>query len=66
MYDVEDFEQDVKNLREMSKRRSLLEKKKQVELGNGDYTQERKDVLDSVSREEFWQDLQKIRNKKVN
>ena len=29
--------------------------------GNGDYTQERGESLDSVTREEFWEDLQRIR-----
>lgn len=38
----------------------------QVGWGCGDYTQERIEILDSVSREEFWQDLQRIRDKKVN
>ncbi len=32
--------------------------------GNGDYTQERCEILDSVTREEFWQDLQRIRGSK--
>lgn len=32
--------------------------------GSGDYTQDRRERLNSVIREEFWQDLQKIREKK--
>jgi hypothetical protein len=35
----------------------------QMGWGQGDYTQERSEVLDSVTREEFWQDLHNIRNK---
>lgn len=38
----------------------------QVGWGSGDYTQERREVLDSMSREESWQDLQRIRGRKVN
>lgn len=34
--------------------------------GSGDYTQERRERLDSVTREEFWQDLQQLRGGKVN
>ena len=34
----------------------------QVGWGRGDYTQERREVVDFVSREEFWQDLQRIRS----
>ena len=33
----------------------------QVGWGRGDYTQERREVVDSVSREEFWQYLRRIR-----
>ncbi|WP_178381580.1 hypothetical protein [[Phormidium ambiguum] IAM M-71] len=33
----------------------------QMGWGQGDYTQERGEILDSVTREEFWQDLQRIR-----
>lgn len=38
----------------------------QAGWGSGDYTQERKETLDKVTREEFWEDLQRIRNRKVN
>jgi hypothetical protein len=38
----------------------------QAGWGRGDYTQERRERLDSVTREEFWQDLQEIRAAKVN
>jgi len=31
--------------------------------GSSDYTQERRERLDSITREEFWQDLQKVREK---
>ena len=34
----------------------------QMGWGTGDYTQEREALIGSVSREEFWQDLQNIRN----
>lgn len=34
--------------------------------GSGDYTQEKRERLDSVTREEFWQDLQQLRGGKVN
>lgn len=33
----------------------------QMGWGHGDYTQERRDVLESVTREEFLEDLRKIR-----
>ncbi|MBR8839482.1 MAG: hypothetical protein DSM106950_37125 [Stigonema ocellatum SAG 48.90 = DSM 106950] len=36
----------------------------QAGWGSGDYTQERKEFLDKVTREEFWEDLQRIRNRK--
>lgn len=36
----------------------------QMGWGHGDYTKERGDILDSVTREELWQDLQKIRDRK--
>ena len=32
--------------------------------GHGDYTQERAEILDSVKREDFLQDLQRIRARK--
>ncbi len=35
----------------------------QMGWGSGDYTQERKERLASVTREDFWQDLRKIREK---
>jgi hypothetical protein len=34
----------------------------QMGWGTGDYTQEREALIGSVSREEFWRDLQSIRN----
>ncbi|MEB3831497.1 hypothetical protein [Phormidium sp. CCY1219] len=34
----------------------------QMGWGQGDYTQERRDVLESVTREEFLEDLRKIRS----
>jgi hypothetical protein len=38
----------------------------QMGWGSGDYTQERQESLDTVTREDFWQDLQQIRARKVN
>lgn len=38
----------------------------QAGWGSGDYTQERKETLDKVTREEFWDDLKRIRNRKSN
>jgi hypothetical protein len=38
----------------------------QTGWGSGDYTQERKETLDKVTRGEFWEDLQRIRNRKIN
>ena len=38
----------------------------QAGWGSGDYTQERKETLDKVTREEFWEDLQRIRSRKVD
>ncbi|NEU76478.1 hypothetical protein PI95_029180 [Hassallia byssoidea VB512170] len=38
----------------------------QAGWGSGDYTQERKENLDKVTREEFWEDLKRIRNRKGN
>ena len=38
----------------------------QAGWGSGDYTQERKETLDKVARDEFWEDLKRIRNRKVN
>ncbi|MDB9376328.1 hypothetical protein [Nodularia sphaerocarpa] len=35
----------------------------QAGWGSGDYTQERKETLAKVTREEFWEDLKRIRNK---
>lgn len=32
--------------------------------GRGDYTKEREESLAQVSREEFWQDIQRIRGRK--
>lgn len=36
----------------------------QMGWGNGNYTQERGEILDSVTREDFWQDLQRIRERR--
>ncbi|NEP79232.1 MAG: hypothetical protein F6K17_20035 [Okeania sp. SIO3C4] len=36
----------------------------QVGWGYGDYTKEREELLKGVTREEFLQDLERIRNKK--
>ncbi|KYC43326.1 hypothetical protein WA1_14685 [Scytonema hofmannii PCC 7110] len=36
----------------------------QAGWGSGDYTQERQELLDKVTREEFWEDLQRMRNRK--
>lgn len=38
----------------------------QPENNKGDYTKERRVILDQVTREEFFKDLQKIRNKANN
>jgi hypothetical protein len=35
----------------------------QLGWGSGDYTQERKERLDYVTRENFWQNLREMRNK---
>jgi hypothetical protein len=35
----------------------------QMGWGSGDYTQERQELLDAVTREEFFQDLQRIRDR---
>ncbi|CAC5340450.1 MULTISPECIES: hypothetical protein [Planktothrix] len=37
----------------------------QVGWGNGDYTKQRENRLSEVTREEFWQDIQRIRNRKT-
>ncbi len=37
----------------------------QAGWGSGDYTQERKETLDKVARDEFWEDLKRIRDRKV-
>jgi hypothetical protein len=36
----------------------------QAGWGSGDYTQERQELLDKVTREEFWEALQRMRNRK--
>jgi hypothetical protein len=36
----------------------------QVGWGNGDYTKERENQLKTVTREEFWQDIKRIRIRK--
>ncbi len=38
----------------------------QAGWGSSDYTQERKETLDKVKREEFWEDLHDFRNRQVN
>jgi hypothetical protein len=38
----------------------------QAGWGNGDYTAERHQRLSSVTRDEFWQDIQRIRARKAN
>lgn len=38
----------------------------QAGWGSGDYTQERRETLESVTREEFWQYLHRIRDRKAN
>ena len=38
----------------------------QAGWGRGDYTQERRDQLDSMTREEFWRNLHGIRDRKAN
>ncbi|PZV20674.1 MAG: hypothetical protein DCF21_04300 [Leptolyngbya sp.] len=35
----------------------------QMGWGSGDYTQERQELLDAVTREEFFQDLRKVRER---
>jgi len=34
--------------------------------GSGDYTQQREETLNEVTREELWQDVQRLRSKKKN
>lgn len=38
----------------------------QAGWGQGNYTQERGESLDSVTQEEFWQDLERVRARKTN
>ena len=38
----------------------------QMGWGHGDYTKEREEILNNVTREELWQDLQRIRDRKIN
>jgi hypothetical protein len=38
----------------------------QAGWGTGDYTAERHQLLAPVTREEFWQDIQRIRARKTN
>jgi hypothetical protein len=38
----------------------------QAGWGNGDYTEERKEILDRVTRDEFLEDLQRIRHKNLD
>lgn len=35
----------------------------QVGWGSGDYTKEREDLLKGITRDEFWQDIQRMRNR---
>ncbi|MEB3886343.1 hypothetical protein [Lyngbya sp. CCY1209] len=49
----------VENLGQINAIRFL----QQVGWGHGDYTKEREHLLQSVTRDEFWQDIQKIRNR---
>lgn len=35
----------------------------QAGWGSGDYTAERKEILDKVTRDEFFKDLQRVRNR---
>ncbi|MEB3279439.1 MAG: hypothetical protein VKK42_11025 [Lyngbya sp.] len=35
----------------------------QVGWGSGDYTKEREELLKGVTRDEFWQDIRRIRQK---
>ncbi|CDM92375.1 MAG: hypothetical protein P5702_13375 [Limnospira sp. PMC 1291.21] len=50
----------VENLGQINAIRFL----QQVGWGHGDYTKERENLLKSVTRDEFWQDIQKIRNRR--
>jgi len=34
--------------------------------GSGDYTQQREEILNEVTRQELWQDVQLIRSRKKN
>jgi len=34
--------------------------------GSGNYTQEREEILNEVTREELWQDVRRLRSKKKN
>jgi hypothetical protein len=36
----------------------------EFDWGHGDYTQERSNILNPVTRDEFWADIAKIRNAK--
>ncbi len=49
----------VENLGQINTIRFL----QQIGWGNGDYTQEREQRLKSVTRDEFLQDIQRIRNR---
>lgn len=50
----------VENLGQINAIRFL----QQVGWGHGDYTQERENLLNSVTRDEFLQDIQTIRNRR--
>jgi hypothetical protein len=38
----------------------------EFDWGHGDYTQERQQLLNIVTRDEFWEDIAKIRHNKRN
>ena len=52
----------VSNLGQIDGMRFLQE----MGWGYGDYTKERGEMLNSVTRAELWQDLQRIRDQKIN
>lgn len=42
---------------------NLIRFLEQAGWGSGDYTAERKEILDKVTRDEFFKDLQRLRNR---
>ncbi|MBE9220101.1 hypothetical protein [Dolichospermum flos-aquae] len=42
---------------------NLIRFLQQAGWGSGDYTAERKEILDKVTRDEFLKDLQRVRNR---